>query len=381
MFNKLSRLSTLTAALSFVLLVGVAEVSAQNGVKSSPLPPKGTAEATREWTREEMLNAIPLDMVIRNGATVPVTVGEVPTPTGPAGSTPPGLGGLGRSTSMEAGAGKGEVATATSDMEAIETPYAAYAAFSYPYPYSRMAALPSEYTTYPYKTIGKVFFRQNGLSYVCSASSIGNYAVITAGHCVHRGNNSGAGWSTNFVFVPGYNNGLSPYGQFSANHLWTTTHWFANGQFNNFARDIGGAVLNKVTLGTIRYKISERVGWLGTMWNASYYQHVHSIGYPQAAPFNGLTMQICAASFGRHDTSFVPNTTGIGCDATGGTSGGPWVVGLRRTNYVNGVNSYKYSAQPQALYSPYFDTTAGNLIFCLIYSGPGVQRCVPPAAP
>lgn len=379
MFDKLSRLITAAAALSLLLLVGVAEVSAQTGVRSSPAPAKGTAEATvREWTREEMLNAIPLDMVLRNGATVPVTVGDGPQPDGPPGMTPAGQPGLGRTASMELDAAKGAAAP---DLEAAETPYAAYTAFSYPYPYTRMAALPSEYTTYPYRAIGKVFFRQNGLSYVCSASSIGNYAVITAGHCVHRGNNSATGWSTNFVFVPGYNNGAAPFGQFTANHLWATTHWYQNGQFNNFARDLGGAVLNKILVGGIAYKLSQRVGWLGAMWNFSYYQHFHSIGYPQAAPFTGLTMQICSASFARHDSSFLPNTTGIGCDATGGTSGGPWVVGLRRTNYVNGINSYKYGSQPLALYSPYFDTTAGNLIYCLIYSGPGNKRCVAPAAP
>ena len=77
------------------------------------------------------------------------------------------------------------------------------AGFSYPPPFNQHEVL-TPYTTYPYCTVGKVFFRQNGGSWVASAASIGNNGNFTAGHVVHAGNNQASGWSTNMVFVPAY---------------------------------------------------------------------------------------------------------------------------------------------------------------------------------
>ena len=52
-------------------------------------------------------------------------------------------------------------------------------------------------------TAGKVFFTQNGLSYVCSGTIVnteGRDSVWTAGHCVHGG--SGGTWHSNWTFAP-----------------------------------------------------------------------------------------------------------------------------------------------------------------------------------
>ena len=49
--------------------------------------------------------------------------------------------------------------------------------------------------------------------------------VTTAGHCVNEGP---ATFVTNFAFVPAYNNGVAPYGTWTAQALLTTTQW-ANG--------------------------------------------------------------------------------------------------------------------------------------------------------
>jgi V8-like Glu-specific endopeptidase len=384
------------SSLSLILLVNAIAVQAQ---KSTPSPrdvsvsPAAVNDSLRtggrEWTREEMLRAVPLD-VVRNSALSPQGGSLVPTPTGARGGTAPGVGGAASSGIPRISTGVEELereATAADGTPGFEVS-PTVSAFSYPYPFTRYAAFTTDYTTFPYRAVGKVFFRQRKAdgtigSFVCSASSIGNYSVITAGHCVHSGNNNDNGWSSNFVFVPGYRNGVAPFGQFSADHLRVMNAWR---QSRNFARDVGGAVLNKNTIGASTLKVSQRVGWLGTLWNASYFQHFHSLGYPASAPFSGQTLQICASSFARHDTSLVPNSYGIGCDATGGTSGGPVVVGLRAstgfTNRVNGVNSYKLlPAQPLALYSPYFDSSIGAMINCLINSSPTIERCSAPAAP
>jgi hypothetical protein len=98
-------------------------------------------------------------------------------------------------------------------------------------------------------------------------------------------------------------------------------------------------------------------------------------------------MIICAAGYAKTDiVNGALMTFGIGCDTTGGTSGGPLIKNFANNaasnNYVNGVNSYKYtSTQPKALYSPYFGANALAIFNCLRYSGPGVQKCTAPAAP
>ena len=38
--------------------------------------------------------------------------------------------------------------------------------------------------TYPFRAAGKLFFTENGGSFVCSASLIGKGLVVTAAHCV-----------------------------------------------------------------------------------------------------------------------------------------------------------------------------------------------------
>jgi hypothetical protein len=45
---------------------------------------------------------------------------------------------------------------------------------------------------------------------------------------------------------------------------------------------------------------------------------------------------------------------GIGCDMTGGSSGGGWIVG----NDLYSENSYGYGNQPNVMYGPYLDDTA-----------------------
>ena len=47
----------------------------------------------------------------------------------------------------------------------------------------------------------------------------------------------------------------------------------------------------------------------------------------------------------------------IGCDMTGGASGGGWVVG----NAVHSVVSYGYGDQPNVIYGPYQSTEARAL--------------------
>ena len=77
-------------------------------------------------------------------------------------------------------------------------------AAEYPYPFGRRSVEKQLRKVSPYKTVGRVFYRQGGVNYVCSGASVvskPNNVVFTAGHCL----NDGAGtWSKDVVFVPGF---------------------------------------------------------------------------------------------------------------------------------------------------------------------------------
>ena len=155
---------------------------------------------------------------------------------------------------------------------------------------------------------------------------------------------------TNWAFVPGYKDGAAPYGTWTARQLLTTAAW---GQAGDFSYDLGAAVVNANGGATL----TDTVGSRGAGFNQAAEQHYLSHGYPAAPPFSGGRMFICESDLGIRDTSADPATMGIGCDMTGGSSGGGWVVG----NSVLSVNSYGYSNQPNVMYGPYQGTVAQQL--------------------
>ena len=201
---------------------------------------------------------------------------------------------------------------------------------------------------------GKVFFTDSGVNYVCSGTALtsGNESVVwTAGHCVHDGPGS---FHTNFAFVPAYRDNVRPYGTWSAKTLYTTSGWQLSG---NFAYDLGAAVMNTSGGATL----TDTVGGRPVAFNqtdaalASYKYFVH--GYPAAGKFNGQRMRICETSLSRRDTSVSPATLGVGCDQTGGSSGGGWVVG----GAVVSVVSYGYQSLKNVLFGPYQGSVAQSL--------------------
>jgi V8-like Glu-specific endopeptidase len=235
--------------------------------------------------------------------------------------------------------------------------------WTYPTPFDRHEVFP-RYSAYPYKTVGKLFFRQNGQDFVCSAASIGGGAIWTAGHCVSDGAST---FSTNVVFVPQRHNFTNPVGRFRCTRVMTTEEWHLS---ENLRRDIGVADNCQRADGRT---VTQVVGSLGFAWNQKAAdEHYADLGYPAAESFTGESMQQCSSSFGHFDSLGVGGTGplpfAIGCDQTAGTSGGPLiqnfgkVVGGRR-NLLAGNNSYRYlnPHQPLEIYSPYFDDVAKSL--------------------
>jgi V8-like Glu-specific endopeptidase len=207
-------------------------------------------------------------------------------------------------------------------------------------------------TSYPKSTVGKLFFSLPAGNFVCSASVINRNTLITAGHC----NSNGAGtFATRRLFCPSWKDG-----QNAARGCWTVINsktsagWHTGGDPD---RDYACLVTNPT--GTVLANMVGNVtGWLGRAWNFGSTQAERTFGYAKDAPFNGNRLITTASTeWYAHDfTAGGQVSKIIGSDLTGGSSGGPWILGWAGaefpdtdgnsatdpgTNWVNGVNSHK----------------------------------------
>ena len=307
-----------------------------NGNTASP---ELSLTAASEWTTEDFLAAEPYPIPEITETMLNDYLATLASPSDKGGSTLPG--------------GLPSPTDGTDDKDPGKL-----AGYPYPPPFNQHEVL-VPYTTYPYCTIGKLFFKQGTGSYVASAAAIGKNGIWTAGHCVHSGNGQPSGWSTNLVFVPAYKDGAAPFGQFTMRQLFCRTNWLQKGNPGGLFEDMGAAILNPLN----GRMLSQVVGWLGFAWNFPRNQVWTSLGYPAAPPFGGMRMfQDTAAYANDGSVPGSPSPIGIGCSMTGGCSGGPWVLGLGSTNRVNGHNSYRPDVQPLEMYSPYFGDNAYSLM-------------------
>jgi V8-like Glu-specific endopeptidase len=294
--------------------------------------------ATRDWTAKELAAAVPYPLPEYESTGDALTADVFAGATGARGVAP--------------GFSPEKTISLTSSWQ--EMAGSAITALPLPYPLAftvNKVDVFSSSKKYPFSTVGVLFFKQAGRSYRCSASVIGMNAIVTAGHCV----SNGAGvWSTNGVFVPAYANGVAPAGQWKVAQWLTFTAWHTGA---DLARDWGWGRITPKTTGSIGAK----TGFLGYAWNWSRYQHWWALGYPAEAPYDGLWMWTCQSAYG-YDSPFgtEPKPMGIGCDMTGGCSGGPWILQFATGNYVNSVNSHRTVGFPLELFGPYSDTAVAD---------------------
>lgn len=199
------------------------------------------------------------------------------------------------------------------------------------------------------KTTGKVFFTLGDTDYVCSGNAIesdNKNTVSTAGHCLNEGPGD---YATNFAFVPGYDDGSAPYGKWTATSLATSEQWRTEGDFNY---DIGFAVVGKVD----GKNLTDVVGSQSVGFSQPRGEFLYSFGYPQAAPYDGTTLDYCSATSGA-DTFGDSDDQRLDCNMTGGSSGGPWFGDFDQsagTGVQVSVNSFGYNSETDAMYGPYF---------------------------
>jgi V8-like Glu-specific endopeptidase len=204
------------------------------------------------------------------------------------------------------------------------------------------------------KTVGRVFFTYQGRTASCSGDAVtsaNKSTVITAGHCVKLDGT----WHTNWVFVPGYNNGNAPYGTWAATKTLSTPQWTASEDINY---DVGAAVVGQLN----GQRLTDVVGAQGIAFNQARGQAMYAFGYPAAAPYDGTKLIYCSGTV--INDFLLSNDIGMNCNMTGGSSGGPWFLRFSEasgTGTQNSVNSFKYNFLPNFMFGPYFGTDAQNL--------------------
>jgi V8-like Glu-specific endopeptidase len=184
-------------------------------------------------------------------------------------------------------------------------------------------ALPTN-TSYPYRASGKVFFTIGTCTFVCSASLIRRGVVVTAAHCVANFGQQQfyAGWQ----FVPGYRNGIAPFGVWSVRSALVLTSYLDGTDPCAVAGivcqdDVALLLLNTSPLGAYPCTAT---GWYGYGWDsfgftATGLAQMTQIGYPVCLD-SGFLMER-NDSFGFQSVSSANNTI-IGSLMCGGASGG-----------------------------------------------------------
>jgi len=207
------------------------------------------------------------------------------------------------------------------------------------------------------RTVGKLFFSDNGGDYVCSAAAIKTRSldqVITAGHCVHTGPHVGVlgllqvpHFFRNWVFVPRYHHGRAPDGKWVARGAWAFDRWKTDESFRHDQAIVAFRKRNGRTL-------VRAVGGNGIAWEKPHRRWGVTIwGWPAEVPFTGETAHRCDGNTVRfEDTS---DAAMHDCAMNGGASGGPWFLPrgrTRNTGTIWAVTSRRLIDSPVLLATP-----------------------------
>lgn len=175
--------------------------------------------------------------------------------------------------------------------------------------------------TYPYTTVGKLFFTIPGEGdFYCSAAVIRNRVIATAAQCVHSGT-SNPGFFTDFDFVPAYRDGVAPFGTWGWEYVTVPSAWTSgNGKLPSNA-DFALIELEDLVFDGALRKIGDVVGFLGYATQRLRPNHAHLLAYSSGHDNGEKLHQVTAKD---HKTQS-PSNVLYGSDMRGGSAGGPLI--------------------------------------------------------
>lgn len=218
--------------------------------------------------------------------------------------------------------------------------------------------------TYPYRTVGKLFFRTaSGDNKTCTASVISKRILLTAGHCLHNGNGAQTGWSSNYLFIPAYHNGAAPFQTWAITIGSVQTGWYSGGGTVPNPVDYGVLEVVDQTINGTLQTIGNVTGYLGWASGKAIPNHAHIIGYSNNFDSGNLMHQITAQSAKAVDA----NNVEYGSDMSVGAGGSPWIqnFGVASTGQTGGTNAARNTVVGTSSYA-YNDTVSlsnGGSIF------------------
>jgi V8-like Glu-specific endopeptidase len=205
------------------------------------------------------------------------------------------------------------------------------------------------------RSTGKVFFTLADVNYVCSGSAVASAhgdVVLTAAHCV----SGGAGqWASNWIFVPGYQDGTQPYGAFTARRFFVSPRWSESRGTPDDANERYDVAFVTVNPAPAPSRSRQAGMPLPAGRPVAFSQRfaagtTYVFGYPAEPPYSGLYPDYCAGPA-------QPGGLGVTrtrCAMTAGDSGGPWFAGFSPrtgTGTIVAITTYKISANPRVLYA------------------------------
>jgi hypothetical protein len=287
----------------------ISKVSA--GTTTAPVTFRHRTSTGKYWTRARMLSAKPADL------DPPESNFDIPSPGGDA-----------------------TVSSATGDFT------------------------PGNVTGFPQRIQGRVFFTLDGANYGCSGTVVDSAdrdVIFSAAHCLF--DETAKRYVDNLIFVPAYDNGNAPYGQFALASGSVPKKWT---QSLNHSYDIAVVKLDSPIqdiLGARQIAFD-----LSPMISKKKKRQYTIFGYPSTPSeiFDGETLRGCRSSFQYFDGS-APNVVpypiaASPCQMGHGASGGGWIT---LGNYLNSVVSYGYCEEKVStcglIYGAYFSNAAKAL--------------------
>lgn len=195
--------------------------------------------------------------------------------------------------------------------------------------------------------VGALFEHDASGNHFCTASVVaspGHDLLMTAAHCIHGG--KGHDYNTDVVFIPGYQDGTTPYGVWTPRKLLVAQQW-ASSSDPDF--DVGFVVLQPLD----GKNIEEVLGANQIGFDAGFEHLVRVTGYPASAD----APVTCINRTSQQSARQVKFECG---GFFGGTSGSPWLTKFdprTRTGTIVGViGGYQEGGDTDAIsYSAYLN--------------------------